>query len=219
MLKLVIFDYDGLLVESEHIAYKAEKAILEKYHRKLTKELFIRYLGFSVRDTIKGYIAQLNMPISAEDFLKERNAYLDLFLESELRLKPGANDLLKYFKQKNIKSVIASSGTIEYIEKGLDVLKIRPFFINITSVSEVDRGKPQPDLFLKALEKNNTNANEAIVLEDAISGITAAKVAKIFCVAVPPVGVDLQAYHIADLVLGSLAEIIPLYENGLLGIN
>lgn len=212
MIKLVIFDYDGLLVESETIAFIAEEKILQRCGKPLSKELFEKYLGYSVRDTLDGYISYHKLPITTQAFYDEREQMIFSLLETDLVLKPGAIILLDYLRKKKIDTVIGSSGERNYIEAGLKKFGIQHYFKNITCVSEVKRGKPYPDLFLEALCKNNTQPKEAIVLEDTISGITAAKKAKIFCITVPPKTMDIQGHRIADIIADDLGRVKDIFE-------
>lgn len=214
MIKLIIFDYDGLLVESEKLAFWAEEKILRKHGKQLTKDLFDKYLGYSVIDTLKGYIEYHNLSVSIDDFYAQRQAMIGTLLETDLILKHGAKILLDYLYlyKKKVNVVIGSSGERSYIEAGLRILDVEKYFKNITCVSEVKKGKPSPDLFLEALRKNNTKAEEAIVLEDAISGIKAAKAANIFCIAVPPLDMDIQGHRIADLVVDELEKVKNIFE-------
>lgn len=212
MIKLVIFDYDGLLVESEKLAFWAEEKILRRYGKSLTKALFDKYLGYSVIDTLKGYIEYYNLSISIDDFYTQRGVMISTFLKTDLILKPGAKILLDYLHKKKVIMVIGSSGERSYIETGLKILGVEKYFKNITCVSQVKRGKPNPDLFLEALRKNNTKAEESIVLEDAISGIKAAKAANIFCITVPPLDMDIQGHRIADIVVDNLEKVKNIFQ-------
>ena len=212
MIKLIIFDYDGLLVESEKLAFWAEEKILRRHGKQLTKDLFDKYLGYSVIDTLKGYIEYYNLSVSIDDFYAQREAMINTLLKTNLILKPGAKILLDYLHKKRVIMVIGSSGERSYIEIGLRILDVEKYFKNITCVSEVKRGKPNPDLFLEALRKNNTKAEEAIVLEDAISGIKAAKAANIFCITVPPLDMGIQNHRIADLIVDNLEKVKDMSE-------
>ena len=212
MVKLIIFDYDGLLVESEKLAFLAEEKILRKHGKTLTKDLFDKYLGYSVFDTLTGYIEYYDLPISIDDFYAQRQVMVNTLLETDFTLKPGAKILLDYLYNKRVNVVIGSSGERTYIEAGLKILKVEKYFKNITSVSEVKRGKPHPDLFLEALRKNSTRAQESIVLEDAISGIKAAKAANIFCIAIPPLDMGIQDHRIADLIVDDLEKVKDVFE-------
>lgn len=213
MFKLIIFDYDGLLVDSERLAYIAEEKILIRYGKTLSKGLFNKYLGYSVADTLKGYIDNYKIPVSLDKLYKERKEILRNLLKSHLKLMPGAKILLNFLKNKKIDMVIASSSKRKHIELGLKKLKASHYFRNITCVSEVKKGKPHPDLFLKALKKNNAKPGEAIVFEDSIAGIKAAKSAGIFCITIPPRNIDISEYSlVADLVLDNLAKAKEILE-------
>ncbi|MDP2649479.1 MAG: HAD family phosphatase [bacterium] len=214
MIKLVIFDYDGLLVKSETLAFIAEKKVLSQFGKNLTREIFDRFLGYSVKDTLKGYQTIYKLNISLDNLLQKREKIINRLIETDLKLMPGAKSLLGYLKARKVKMVIASSGEYEYIKKGLKKLNIENYFQNITCVSEVKKGKPNPDLFLEALKKNNIKSVNAIVFEDSISGINASKKAKIFCIAVPPKEKnDFKEYRIADLILDNLKKAKNTFQN------
>ncbi|HRN69857.1 MAG TPA: HAD family phosphatase [Candidatus Woesebacteria bacterium] len=212
MIKLIIFDYDGLLVESEIIAFLAEEKILKQHGKILTKKLFNNYLGYSVRETIQGYIKYYDLSINLNEFILQRDEVINSLLSSHLSLKPGAKLLLNYLKDKNISMAIGSSGKRSYIEKGLAILGISDYFNNITSIDEVVRGKPHPDIFLKVLNKNHVESRDAIVLEDAVSGIQAAQDAHIFCIAIASSSIDIQEYRIADLIVDNLQKVKELLD-------
>lgn len=212
MIKLIIFDYDGLLVESEAITFLAEEKIIYQHGKILTKELFNKYLGYSVAETLQGYLRYYGLSLTLNEFIEQRNIAINSLLPSHLVLKPGAKILLDYLKNKDIDMVIGSSGERSYIETGLQILDIAEYFKNITSVNEVSKGKPQPDIFLEALKKNNTNSENAIVLEDAISGVRAAKAASIFCIAIPSSNIDIQAYRIANIIVDNLENVKELLD-------
>lgn len=214
MIKLIIFDYDGLLVESEKLAFLAEEKILDKYGKILTNNLFYNYVGYSVSDTLKGYIAYFKLSVSVEELYNQREALMAHLLKTKLQLMPGVLSVLKHFDNKGIDMVVASSGERNYIKVGLKKLGISHFFKNITSVSEVKNGKPNPDLFLESLRKNGVGPHEAIVFEDSLSGVKAAKTADIFCIAVPPKNKDKSQYHQADVIINNIELAIDFFEKG-----
>ena len=214
MIKLIIFDYDGLLVESEKLAFWAEEKILAKYDKILTNNLFDKYIGYSVIDTLKGYINYFRLPVSVEELYKKREAIMTHLLRTKLQLMPGVLPVLKYFDNKGIDMVVASSGERDYIEKGLEKFNIAHFFKNITSVSEVKNGKPNPDLFLEALRKNGVESDEAIVFEDSLSGVKAARASNIFCIAVPPKNKGMRQYRQTNLVINNIKLSINFFEKG-----
>lgn len=218
-LKLAIFDYDGLLVNTEKLAFIAEKKVLAKFGKKLTKKNFDKYLGFPVIDTLRGHISDYKLTVSVKDLSKKRMSIITHLLKSNLKLMPGTTSLLDYLRKKGIDSVIASSGEQNYVKFGLKKLHIAHYFKNITCVNEVRRGKPNPALFLKALQKNQTKAHEAIVFEDSISGIRAARKAGIFCVAILRDNNKKILYHQANIIFNSLNRVKSFLEKNSLFKN
>jgi len=212
MLKLIIFDYDGLLVNTEDLAFWAEKELLKKFGVELTFEEFFKFLGHSVRETLEYYKKTFSLSPSLDELERLRYEIVYKLLPEKLELRPGAKELLDFLEKKGIKKVIASSGKREYILKGLEILGIRERFSRITTVDEVKRGKPAPDLFLKALEKEGVNPSQALVLEDSLTGVEAASRAGILAIAIPYFKEQFPQYKDCPLVAKSLKEVRDLLE-------
>ncbi len=207
MLKLVIFDYDGLMVNSEHVVFAAEKEQFQKYNKELTWEYFCESIGVPVADALKMYMKDHNLPVVFEEFLSERNAYVAKYLESNLALMPGLLSLIKSVKEKGVTMAIATSGKRDYINWGLQKFAISDYFKTVICIDDVERGKPHPDLFLKVLEKESIKPEETIILEDSLHGIEAAYRANIFSIAVPTKGIDFTQYGKAGLIVDSLEKV------------
>ena len=120
---------------------------------------------------------------------------------------PGLNESLSYYRQKEFKIALASSGTKKYIEMVLDRFKIKDYFDVVISGDHVKHGKPHPEVYEIALEKLGVKPSESVVLEDAEVGIESAKGAGCFCVAVTNPYTPKQDLSKADKVIHSLNEI------------
>ena len=216
MLKLVIFDYDGLLVNTEEIVFLAEKKLLKDYGIKLTLKIFFNLLGRSVKETMIYYKRKYSLKESVEKLLYKRHQIYHHLLKKNIKLRKGALELLEFLEKNKIRKVIASSGTKEHVMHGLKALKIETLFEEITTVDEVKEGKPAPDLFLKALEKANARdhvkRSEALVLEDSLTGVRAAKAARIKVIAVPFFKQTFPSYSSSPLIASSLKEVKKLFD-------
>lgn len=174
-IDLVIFDCDGVLVDSEVIAVELDRIILAEYGWHLTtEEVITRFLGRSfshVRASLEEFLGE-KLPETWERDLEPR--YLDAF-DQDLRPVHGIIDALDAITTT---SCIASSGTHEKMERtlGLTGLKSR-FSGRIFSGTEVENGKPAPDLFLYAASRMGVPASRCVVVEDSQHGVTAAKAA------------------------------------------
>jgi len=207
MNKTFIFDYDGLLVDSEKLALKAETQMLSELGFSLTKEGFGKYLGVPVRDVMEAYKKDFGLQANVQDMVDRRAALINDLLDT-LELMPGAPELLEYLKKNDWKLAIASSGKREYILKGLRKFQLENFFQEIVTVDDVARGKPHPDLVLETLKRTHVAANEAMMAEDASNGIAAANAAGVFSIAVPAQGQSWSDFHAASAVFRDLHHIL-----------
>lgn len=207
MLKLVIFDHDGLMVNSEEIIYLAIKNIFLKYNHNFTWEYYCRRIGLPIEEALRIYYRDFPISISFKEFISKRHEMVNNLLETNLKAMPGLYSFLTYLKKKNIKMAIATSGKRDYIVSNLKKLSLANYFKTIICIDDVVRGKPHSDLILKTLEKTGVKNTQAIILEDSPNGIKAAKRAKIFSIAVPTKGIDLNLYKDADLMCKDLSSV------------
>ncbi len=206
-MKLVIFDFDGLLVNTEEVVFQSLKKLFKKNNYELHWEYYCKYLGMSLQEALPHYFQDFPITKTYEAFVKLRDEVVARELENSLQLMPGAKELLIYLKKEGIGQVIASSGKKEYVKNAITRLKIASFFTEIITSEDVTRNKPSPDIFLKVLDRTKCNAKDALVIEDAPHGITAAYRAGIKSVAVPTKGLDIKKFSNAHVVASSLFEV------------
>ena len=198
MLKAIIFDMDGLMVDTEIISFQCYKDIIESYGFNFTKKEYIEdYPGKSV--------------ISSMNFIK--NKYNIDLLKNSVELKKGLIQLLKYLNIHYYKTIVATSSGKERAERILGEHNLMKYFNGIVCGSEVEHGKPAPDIFLKACDKLNVEPEEALVLEDSEAGIQAASEAKISVICIPDMKFPQEKYlkkveHVYD----SLEDVISYLE-------
>lgn len=205
ILKGVIFDLDGVLVNTVPLHFKAWKRMFNEYGKKfISKDYKEKVDGIPRLDGARAILKDLSQEELERAAAKKQEYYLE-FLEKEgVEIFKGALNLIKELKDNNIKvGVISSSKNCLYILKkaGIDDL-----FDAIITGNDINKGKPHPDIFLLACKRLDLEPSECIVFEDAISGIEAAKRGNFKCV-----GVD--RYHNpqrlmkADLVINGLLEV------------
>jgi HAD superfamily hydrolase (TIGR01509 family) len=207
-LKALIFDFDGLILDSETPVYEAWRKVFEEYGVDLpfsvwqcsvgtSREAFdpVLYLEEKIGKTLnRKLITQTQLIRSYEDTLDKP-------------VLPGVLNLLSAARERGLKLAIASSSTTDWVFCNLIRLKIANLFNVICCGDEVRQVKPQPDLFLLAANLMNVQPSEAVVFEDSPHGITAAQAANMFCVAVPnPVTKTMVIDH-ANLIINSLVEL------------
>ena len=210
MIKAVIFDLDGVVIDSEPIAYSILQELAGAYgHSIPLKDYTTKYLGRTVAKGMETMVNTFNLPISPDELLKKYFEKEKIKTEEGIPLKPGARELLTFLKNNGYKIIVASSSTRARAEKILadnDVLK---YFDDLIFGYEVPRGKPFPDIFIKACEKLGVEKTEAIVLEDSEAGIDAAFSAEIPVICIPDMKVpDKEHLRKTSFVMNSLFDVI-----------
>lgn len=209
-IKAVIFDLDGLLIDSE--PYWTESIVL--LFKKHKKKFLIKYKrkahGRGAREAIEVYKNDAGLAGDTDELVAERRSILYEILLPNVLLMTGAAKIVESFQRKGKKLAVASGGyprkkVIEILRK----LQILDFFIVIVSSDEVKKGKPEPDVFLKAAKRLRVIPDECLVFEDAPSGIIAAKRARMRAYGVNSISKILKKLKEAeaDEVFSSLSEI------------
>ena len=210
MIKAVIFDLDGLLIDSEIVSYKIYKEILNQFGHSFSIEEYAQnFSGKTEVKNVTNLIDTYNLPWTVEVGLDNVLKVEDKFINEGIDLKTGVKKLLTYLKDKNLKIAIASSSTRD---RALTILRqhnIVEYFDEFVFGNEIEKGKPNPDIFLKACDKISVNPEECLVLEDSESGIQVAYSANIPVICIPDMKVPNQYYlNMTKAVLSSLEEVI-----------
>lgn len=210
MIRVIIFDFDGLIVDTEVPAYQAWEEIYQSYGCHLPLSTWVTCIGGSA-DIFNPYDyleKQLGCPIEREKIrLNYRRRYVEL-VEIE-PLLPGVKDYIDDAKRLGLKVALASSSSHSWVDGHLSRLGLIVHFDCIKCSEDVKAVKPDPALYQSVLDELELSADEGIVLEDSANGILAAKRAGLFCVVVPNPMTHHLSLDLADLQLTSLAE-LPL---------
>lgn len=184
----VIFDMDGLLFDTELIYYQAQQKIADEMKFPYNQELYLAYVGVSDEEVQASYqeIFQEFGKEQVDIFIKRSyEETYRIFETGEVPLKAGVLDLLDYLEAAGIPKVVASSNQRPVIQLLLDKAGIRDRFSAIISAEDVQRAKPDPEIFIKALDTLATKAERTLVFEDSFHGVTAASQAQIPVIMVP----------------------------------
>lgn len=186
MLKAIIFDLDGILIDSEPIAYSILQEMVSVYGGSIPLEDYTaNYLGRTVAMGMATIKSIFNAPESEEELMEIYLRKEKEKLAEGVPLKPGVKELLVYIKNCGYKTIVASSSVRERAESILKSYDILKYFDDMVFGYEVPKGKPNPDIFLKACEKLGVQPHEAIVIEDSEAGIEAAYSANITTICIP----------------------------------
>jgi putative hydrolase of the HAD superfamily len=210
MITALIFDFDGLILDTETAEIRAWQNIYAEYGYPFPYDEFIQTVGGYGTSTFDAalYLQDLTHGSLSADFLRLRHhdESGDEILRSPIL--PGVTDLIAEAKHRQMKLAVASSSPHSLVDAHLTRLGLFPQFDKIICSDDVAPGrtKPKPDLFLKALEQLNVRADEAIIFEDSPHGVDAANAAGIAVVLVPNPTTALLPFKGEYLKLKSLAD-------------
>ncbi|TMC21357.1 MAG: HAD family hydrolase [Chloroflexi bacterium] len=208
MIKALVFDFDGLIVDTEMSSYQTWQEIYAEHDCQLPFSTWAICIGGSPQlfDPCEYLEQQIGRPVLREEIRLRRRRQHIRMVEAQPVL-PGVEDYILSAKRLGLKIGVASSSRHEWVDTHLTRLGLIDYFDSIKCFDDVKRTKPNPELYLAVLDALGVHGQQAIALEDSPNGVIAAQQAGIFCVAVPnPVTSQLSLLH-ADLCLSSLTEV------------
>jgi HAD superfamily hydrolase (TIGR01509 family) len=203
-IKAIIFDFDGLIVDTETPVFQAWREICDEYGCELTLELWSSALGTYGGFDVLAHLESGSGTVIDRVAIKARKDLREHELAGARPALPGVLAYIAEARRLGLRLAVASSSSRGWVSGHLTRLELVDSFECLFCRDDVERVKPEPELYLAALSALGVQADEAIALEDSPNGITAAQRAGIFCVAVPnDLTAQLPISH-ADLVLPSL---------------
>lgn len=206
MIKVIIFDLDGLLVDSQPLQYKAHNQIFSKYGYPISIENWHEWIQNSYN--VQFWIKKNNLPLDADLIRAEKQVIYEELVKNELKLKPGAKESVDLLSEK-YRLCIASASRPASIKLVLNKFNLYSKFEKTISDKDVENGKPAPDVFLKCAEEMGVKSDECVVIEDSVAGMKAAQAANMKCVVCRDSFSDfpLSFFDGADKIIGSLEDI------------
>jgi len=179
----LIFDMDGVIIDSEPIHTALDIIQLKGYGVEVTTKEIERYMGTSSQATWSDIKLRYHLNVSVEHLIKESiELKVDYLKHTNVVAIDGIKELVEACKKKGIKMAVASSSPESYIHKVLRTVDIFSYFDVIVSGDHVKHSKPAPDIFLRTAELLGAKPSECVVIEDSTHGINAAKVAGMYCI-------------------------------------
>lgn len=217
MIKAVIFDMDGVLLDSQPVHFRADIGVLARCQYSVTQEMVEKYAGSPNPDRWARYKKDFGMVESIDELINMHCEVLGAILDKE-RLAPvsGVEELLRKIKDCDYKTAVASSSSREFVYKVLNLAGLLTYFDFLVCGEDVTRGKPAPDIFLKAAKKLAVEPSECVIFEDSANGVNAAFAASIKCIGYRNETSGNQDLSKASVVIDSfydltrIAEYIPL---------
>jgi HAD superfamily hydrolase (TIGR01509 family) len=212
MIRAIIFDFDGLIIETEEASYKSWQDVYQSFGYSLPFSTWAAMVGTtrSDFDPLLELQKLVKDHVNWEMIESQRKVIENRLIEAQPIL-PGADKYLRDARQLGLKIGLASNSSCDWVTRHLTRIGLLDCFDYMSTSDEVQHLKPHPELYLSALNGLTVRANEAFALEDSPIGICSAQAAGLYCVAVPNVLTSMMDTTHADLKLNSLSE-MPLEE-------
>lgn len=186
MKKAVIFDMDGLMIDSERVTYNEYvKKLAQLGHHDFTEELYRNCLGKNKQGICQVFIDHYGQDFPMTEVWDDVHVWIDESLRQYVPKKKGLVELLEYLKVNNYKTIVATSSGRARVDEILKNGNLTEYFDDSICGDEVTHGKPHPEIFLTACQKLDVKPEEALVLEDSEAGILAAYDGHIDVICVP----------------------------------
>ena len=211
-IKAIVFDFDGLILDTETFYYKAWQAIYRDHGVDLPLSTWLPLVGDATQNfDIDQRIAKLTgKPVDRAE-LRKRHRSIHLEMPEGVAPMPGVEDYLCAAKRLGIRVGIASGSRRSWVLDRLEQIGLVDHFETIVCRDDVGSAKPDPAAYLAAVSNLGVTVEEAFALEDSLTGVTAAKSAGLYCVAVPGPMTKNLSFHNADMRLDSLTD-MPLMK-------
>lgn len=210
-LQGILFDFDGLIVDTETAIYQAWDEFHQELGLELDVEYWSQYVGKSIEETdpVGALLDSLGKDIDRQEMRQNINQKEEKFV-SQTKILPGVKELILKASGEGLKLAIVSSSDRDWVHQHLERLGLAAYFEQMATSDEVERAKPDPMLYHLGLEKVQLSKEKVIVFEDSPNGVLAAKQAGLFCIAVPNPLTKMLQFHKnggqPDLVLESMTE-------------
>ena len=209
MLKAVLFDMDGVIVDTEPLHHKAYNMMFETFNIDVSDSLYQSFTGKSTIDTCRSLCSHFSLNDDPELLVKQkRENFAHLFFnDSGLQLIDGVLDLIKDYHKNGLTLVLASSASMFTIKSVFDRFDLDQYFVDKLSGADLKASKPHPEIFEKAAKSSGFKRNECIVIEDSTNGIKAANKAGIYCIGFDSKHSKNQDYTLANKVISDFESI------------
>jgi len=210
MIRAVIFDMDGLLIDSEPLWREAEIKVFKSIGLNFTEDMCRQTMGMRIDEVVSFWYNQFKWEKHSKNEIENSIVNELIYLVKQKgELLPGVLNVLNEFKDNNIPMAIASSSSMKIINAVATTFKIEKYFSIIHSAEFEDYGKPHPQVFISTSTKLNVPAEECLVFEDSKHGMIAALAAKMKVIVIPEINSPKEDWHLlATRKLNSLNDFV-----------
>jgi HAD superfamily hydrolase (TIGR01509 family) len=210
MLKAVLFDMDGVIVDTEPLHRKAYFKMFEEVNIDVDEALYDSFTGQSTLPICRTLCQHFNLNHTPEHLVSTKRKHFKYLFENDddLTLLDGVHALIKDYYENGLTLILASSASMPNINRIFERFDLDKYFKAKISGADLQASKPHPEIFIKAAELAGEHTDHCMVIEDSTNGIAAAKAANIYCVGFKSPHSVNQNYSKADRVIRSFDEII-----------
>jgi HAD superfamily hydrolase (TIGR01509 family) len=205
LIEAVIFDMDGVLVDSEPLQYEAYRRVFADHGAVVERDEFIR-LWVGRGSVLHEHIERHGLRVSVEEVRRSKKTVYDELVREKLKLRPGLLGLLRRL-HRQLLTALASSAHPDSVSVVLEKFKLTEYFDAILTGGDVEHNKPHPEIYLKAAERLGVAPEQCLALEDSTAGVTSAKAAGMRVIALPHEYTRGQDFSRADLLITDLRNL------------
>lgn len=209
MLKAVLFDMDGVIVDTEPLHRKAYFLMFKDMGIHVTEQMYTSYTGQSTLNICKQLVGHFNLDTDPKTLVAIKRKHFKYLFENDtsLQLLDGVLDLIKNYHDNGLKLVLASSASMPNINRIFERFNLDQYFVAKLSGADLKQSKPHPEIFINAAKASGHPKRNCMVIEDSSNGIKAANDAGIFVVGYDSTHSTDQDYSKADKVVSSFSEL------------
>lgn len=204
-MRAVVFDMDGLMIDSEKVYWAVGRQIAREFGTEVSDQTLGKMMGRSPLQSVEIYVSDLGLDISPRELLELRERRVQQALRDGVEPMPGLMEVLGELKPR-FKLGVATSAPMHLVEVIFRQLGLAPYFQVVQTSDDVKHGKPDPEIYLKAMSRLGVAPAECFVLEDSSNGALAGKRAGAYVIAVPSQYTRDQDFSFADYVASNLRD-------------
>lgn len=207
-LKAVLFDMDGVIVDTEPLHHKAYHGMFKEVGIDVSDELYESFTGKSTKNVCLQLKEKFNLSHSVDELMAKKRVLFKHYFDTDpdFDLLSGVRELIQFYHKNGVKLILASSASMNTINWVFDRFDLNQYFIGKISGADLKESKPNPEIFIKAQELSGENKENCIVIEDSTNGIKAAFDANIYCIAYKSPHSKNQDYSLANKIIDKFED-------------